>query len=139
MLEDFISSINNREIALGIWLLIIFLGCLLSKSIRPSLICLLQATFDIRMVSLALLFAANISLIIWGLSCIQIWQTDQLFPTSMWFSFTGLSLVFRVFTIKENDNYFVSVFKDAWKIAIAFEFIHGNRLKISAFTFDCGF
>ena len=61
---------------------------------------------------------------------IQIWQVDQLFPTLMWFFFTGLTLVFRVFTINENDNYFVSVFRDSWKIAIIFEFI----VVLSAFS-----
>lgn len=117
------SIFNNREIAIGIWLLIaiIFIGS--KQAVRASFLNVLIAFFNKHIVIPILLMVGYISLVVIGLQKLGFWDIGQLKNTIIWgLSYAGTSM-FRISNIENEEHYFRNSFKDQLKIIAAFEFI----------------
>ena len=114
---------SNRQIATGIWLLIALLACFSSKNIRSSIIGVLKALLQPK---LLLLFAStipNVSVLCCVFSTLGLWSPDQLPETALWTVLSGFSLIGRTLSAKDNQGYFNRLFLDCFKITVVFEFL----------------
>ena len=117
------SIFNNREIALGIWLLIavIFIGS--KQAVRASFLNVLKVFLNKHIVIPILLMGGYISLVVIGLQRLGFWDVGQLKNTIFWgLSYAGTSM-FRISKIENEEHYFRNSVKDQLKIIAAFEFI----------------
>ena len=117
------ESFNNREIATGIWLFLVFFLCLFLKDIRSSIWNILKTFVQRKLLILFGSLAANIAGLCWLLSCIGLWTPEQFASTILWFFLSGLVLTGRIFSVKEDENYFKNLFWDNFKVVCIFEFL----------------
>ena len=116
---------NNREIAVGIWLLVVTLLALLSKSIRKifleSFPRLCKLFFN-RWILIPLGLAAGyIVLVILVLQKTGFWNSGLLKNTILWCISVPVVLMFRIST--QDENSFWNAVKDNFRATAALEFV----------------
>ena len=114
---------NNREIALGIWLLIGAGFALYYKPVRDGVRAVLTALFRRPIVRLMLIIIAYVVLTVALLSWLGLWDVSQLKNTILWTLGVALASAFKLNTISEDENFFRETAKDQLKIITIFEFI----------------
>ena len=121
---------NNREIATIIWAFIA-IGLILTKSeIRKSLKDLLQSFFNVKIqISIFGMFAYT-TMIVYLLYIINLWNTDLLKDTIVWFCFSGIVMCFNMITSSGKDNLYRKIVLENIKLVIILEFI------INTYTFS---
>ena len=103
---------NNREIALILWLAVIFLAVLLAK-LRKSLIPKVKILASKMFLIIFSLIGAYLFGIILLLKNLEVWQTSNLKDVLFWLFTVGLILVFKIQRIfqrhfpfsSQMDNY----------------------------------
>lgn len=118
-----IAQLNNRETAIGIWLLCIFLLCLMSKKLREPVWEVLKAIFDLRLVVFFGSVGALVIAICLALKNVGLWGSDQSAATFLWFAFSGTITAGKALQVQEDEEFFKKLFWDSIKVAGAFEFI----------------
>ena len=116
---------NNREIAIGIWLFVVTLLALLSKSIRKIFLesfpkfCKL---FFSRWILIPLGLAAGyIVLVVFILQKIEFWNSGLLKNTILWCISVPAVLMFRI--LPQDENSFWNAIKDNFRVTVALEFV----------------
>ena len=116
---------NNREIAVGIWLFVVTLLALLSKSIRKILLESLpkfcKLFFSIWILIPLGLAAGYIVLVVFGLQKIGFWNSGLLKNTILWCISVPVVLMFRIST--QDENSFWNAVKDNFRVTAALEFV----------------
>jgi len=112
---------NNREIALILWLAVIFLALLLSK-LRKSLIPIVKILTSKMFLIIFSLIGAYLFGIILLLINLEVWQTSNLKDVLFWLFTVGLILVFKINDAK-SSAYFKGIFLSAVKWTIILEFV----------------
>lgn len=114
---------NNREIALGIWTLIVIILAVLKEDIRASFHHVWQAFFHpVILTPLGLLFA-YIGIVVYGLSEVGLWDFSQLKNTILWCISVAAVSFFRITEVAEDHYYFRNAIKDNFKIIALVEFV----------------
>jgi hypothetical protein len=114
---------NNREIATGIWLIIILILILLKGNIRKSLIkSLIESFFQLKILIIIFLIFTYVTVIISLLYFINFWDFTLL-KDSIIFCFTAIVMSFNYATSNNNENLFRKIIVDSAKLIIIFEFI----------------
>ena len=116
---------NNREIAVGIWLLVVTLLALLSKSIRKifleSFPKLCKLFFN-RWILIPLGLAAGyIVLVVLVLQKTGFWNSELLKNTILWCISVPVVLMFRIST--QDENSFWNAVKDNFRVTATLEFV----------------
>jgi len=114
---------NNREIASGIWLLIVLGFCFGRSEVRSSLVSIVKAFLEKKILLITVSFAVNASVICWLLKKWNIWQANQLPATVLWTVFSMFPLISGAFNAQERDGHFRQLFFNSLKITAAFEFV----------------
>ena len=115
---------NDREIAIGIWILIFSVCAVSNNSKRAAIPGLLKSFFcSLKiLVSLALMIGC-IALIVFGLSSANFWDMSQLKNTIFW----GLTVAFVSMShlprMTEDSRYFRNAVKDSFKLVVILEFV----------------
>ena len=122
---------NNREIALILWLAVIFLAVLLAK-LRKSLVPKVKILASKMFLIIFSLIGAYLFGIILLLKNLEVWQTSNLKDVLFWLFTVGLILVFKINDAKGNA-YFKGIFLSAVKWTIILEFAV-NLYSFSLFT-----
>lgn len=117
------ATFSNRQIATGIWLFIALLLCLLSKNIRSSIIDVLKALAQLKLVLLLGTTIPNVGVLCWLFSTLGLWSPDQLPATVLWTVLSGFSLIGRTLSTKDDHGYFKRLLLDCFKITVVFEFL----------------
>lgn len=117
------NTINNREIATGIWLIIIFIFVLTKINFRKSLISLLKSFFKIKIITFFIIITAYTSFIVIILYIFNFWNLSLLKDTIIWFCFIGIVISINSITSEDYDNLFKKIIIDNIKLVIIFEFI----------------
>lgn len=114
---------NNREIAIGIWLVIfiVFVGA--NRSLRFSSYDIFKPLFNRYIVFPFVLLVGYIFLIVIILYRLGAWDIGQLKNTILWSLSYALTSMFRISKIESEEHYFRNSIKDQLKIVAAFEFI----------------
>ena len=117
------TNFNDREIAIGIWLLFAVILCLFRKEVRSGIWSILKTVVQIKLLILFGSLAFNTVALCWLFSQLGLWASDQLIPAILWYFFSGLVLTCRSLSVKEDERYFRSLLWDNLRIIEIFEFI----------------
>ena len=122
-----LDILNNREIAIGIWLFIAIVLASFSKSIRKIFnesfprLCKL---FFSRWILIPLGFAAGyIVLVVLGLQKIGFWNSGLLKNTIFWCLSVPVVSMFRISETTGDKSYFQNAIKDIFKVVFILEFL----------------
>ncbi|MEJ2035862.1 MAG: hypothetical protein P8X69_07225, partial [Maritimibacter sp.] len=109
-----LKQLNNREIAVGVWLLVSLIAMLWSISLRRGLIDVLKSLLSPKLILLFGSFAVYVAFLVWLLSLVGLWTFDQLTATVLWYFLSGVGLLSGVFSITEGDQHFRKLFRGAF-------------------------
>ena len=121
---------NNREIAIAIWLLVIFILMLFNWDIRKSLLEVIKAFFKIKILYSIFLMIAYTTGIVFVLYQINFWNISLLKDTVVWFCFTGILMSFNLVTSDTGQNLFRKIIVCNIKLVIIIEFL------VNTYTFS---
>ncbi len=120
---------NNREIAIGIWVIIVLAIVLISKSLRQPLLQFLRTAIPILFCRkfvvfycvfiVFLLFAVDI------LKWATFWDNSMLKDMIFWVVFVELPLFTKAIEKAKDNRFFSSLVKDNLKFIVLFEFFVG--------------
>lgn len=119
---------NNREIAIGFWLLAISAYVLLSSKmvqVRSSFRHLLSAFFVKQIMSVLGLMVAYMMLVVYFLSEIDLWNTEQIKNTIFWCVSVGFMSLFKIESIKKDKSFFKHSVLDNLKLLAILQFVVG--------------
>ena len=114
---------NNREIAIAVWILVIFIILLFIRGIRKSLKDLVKVLFHRKILILVLSIIVHTVGITFVLYLLNFWNISLLKDTILWLCFSGIVICFRYVSSKENENLLRNIIIDNIKIVIIIEFI----------------
>lgn len=120
---DITNTLNNRQIATGIWLLLVVLVVLPIKSIRTSLFEVLRAASNRKLVIFFGSFALWVGFLAWGFKLLGLWGYDQTLATLFWIAITGFPLLGRSLNAVEYNRYWYRILRDNFRILGFFEFL----------------
>ncbi len=121
--------LNNREIAIGIWLLATFIISLSKRNIRSSLQNFLGAFFSKTSVFILLLMIAYLSSIVFALKLFSLWNIYLLKDTIIWFVFVGAPISYSIFASHDNEKVFSGFLIDNLRFTVLVEFL------VNSYTF----
>ena len=122
MAVDFFKELNNRELAIAIWLVIGLIWSLTNANIRKSLFQVVKAFFAWKLTLLYMMMLIYISSIVMAMSAIGVWKQNNLPLTILWAVFVAFVMLFN-FQKASKPNYFRSSLKDNLKALVILEFI----------------
>lgn len=121
-MNNVFNIFSTREIALTIWFLIFLIYVSLGKSVRDSVVGVIKAFLNKKLVLAFSTMLIYILLVILILSYIRFWDMSLLKDTIIWILFSGIVLFFNINKVK-HVNYFSKLIKDNIKIIVIFEFL----------------
>lgn len=90
-MEGFVQTFDNREIAMGVWLLVLIMWAGRKSEVRLALFNLIKAALAKQLVIAFIIFTSYFFLLVVVLSIAQIWTKSQLKITLFWFFSAGLA------------------------------------------------
>lgn len=116
------QKLNNREIAVAIWILIAIIWVLSQPKIREALIQVIKAFFAWKLVISYVLMFTYITLIIIPINAVGLWKLAHLPVTTLWVLCVAFVMLFEF--LKANDqNFFKNSIKNNLKALVILEFI----------------
>ena len=125
-----LNEFNNREIAILIWLLIFFILIFTDSKVRISLLSLIRAFLEKKILVLFVAMLFYIYLTIMILNRVSFWDMSALKDTIFWLLGTAMATFFETNKALQDNNYFKKVIIDSIKFVILIEFI------INLYTFN---
>lgn len=119
-ISDFL---NNREIAILIWLLIIFLWMLTQSSIRSAFIEVLKSLFAKKILLIAIFMSIYIFLMVLAFERIGFWDITVLKDTVFWVFGVAFIMFINLNNAANDAKYFRKAIIDSIKIVIVLEFV----------------
>lgn len=129
----FSEIFNNREVASGIWLIIIFFFMLIKSEIRKSLVSVFKAFFKIKILVHFFLMIVYLGLCILLLEYFNFWTIILLKDAIFWFLLTALVLTSNAITNNGKDKIFKSIFIKSIQVIVVIQFI-ANSYTFSLIT-----
>lgn len=114
---------SNRELSVGIWTFAFILWASISKEVRKSFSKVIEPVLNRKILIIFSSLSIYVSLCVYGLSILGVWNNSQIKNTLIWFLFVGAVALFGVSKIRSKDDYFISSFKEQFKLIIIIEFI----------------
>lgn len=114
---------SARETALGIWIVLFIIVISFLKSIRFSLIQLINSITDKKNL---LLIIISIIYVVCGVIALyngHFWISSDLKDCILWFFFSAMPTIFNSIDIKDRNKYFLDTLKDIFKFTVIIEFI----------------
>jgi hypothetical protein len=120
-MNTLIQQFTNRELALITWLFIFLILLLFLKPFRNFIKSIIDILFKKDFLIIYFLFFGYLSLIVYILSLIGLWDLSHIIDLIFWIVGVGLLLVFS--GIKHEDGYFRKVLLESLKYTLIVEFI----------------
>lgn len=115
--------LNNREIATGIWLLILLAYVMRFKDVRGSLNNLFKSFF-VRGIQIPLFIMFCYSMgAIWALNEIGLWDNNQIKNIIFWFCGVALISFMNIHKESKNQSCFTNILKGHLKLIVIIQFI----------------
>ncbi|MDF1670610.1 MAG: hypothetical protein P1U83_13445 [Roseovarius sp.] len=121
--KTFTDTFNNRELAIGIWMSLGFVVCMMHSKIRPSLWGVFASLLNRKLLVLFGVFALNVAALCIIYQAFGLWTREQLPATVLWYFLSGCALLARALSAKEDEGYFRKLIRDSIGVALLFEFI----------------
>lgn len=125
--------LNNREIAIALWLLAISIYISSSSKmaeVRVAFKGVLSAFFVRQIVNVLCLMIGYMAIVIYWLSELGLWNGEQLKNTVFWCASVGFMSLFKLEQIKKDKNFFKHSVIDNLKLLAILQFI------VSVYTFS---
>jgi hypothetical protein len=123
IVERLFQIFNNRELALIFWVIVLILASLLSKKVRPSILAVIRAFFEIRIIGVQFSAYCYSTLVIYIFHLIGLWNFSMLKDTIIWMIITSFFIILKTSTTKNKDKHFKELFFDSIKLIIVVEFL----------------
>jgi hypothetical protein len=120
--------LNNREIAIAIWLIVIAAYICFSEKMIEVRVALKNLAFVFRSRPLLIIFSAAVMyafFMVYLLLVLDIWNIDQLKNTVFWFFSVGLLSVYNLEKIKADPNFFKNSVIGNVKLLAILQFVIG--------------
>lgn len=120
--------LNNREIAIALWLVAISVYIFSSSkmaTVRNSLKGVLAAFFVRQIMSVLCLMVAYMVIVIYWLYKLDLWSFEQLKNTIFWCVSVGFMSLFRLEKVKKYKSFFKNSVLDNLKLLAVLQFILG--------------
>lgn len=114
---------NNRELAIGFWIIIFIIFALSMSSVRKQFSSLIKTMFNRKLILWYISMFLYVLGIVFVLFQIGFWKVSLLKETIFWFLFVGILLSFRAVDKAKDSQYFVNIIKDNIKVLIVVQFI----------------
>ena len=124
------EAFNNREIAIGLWIILGLLFCISRAGLRSSLWSVAKTLFAPNLLLFFGIVAVNVVVLCWLLAEAGLRSKSQVPPTVLWFVMGGCVFAGRALRSKEDDQYFHNLFRGSLRLGGIFEFI------VVAYTFS---
>lgn len=127
-LRGCVDIFNNREIAIGFWLLAISIYVFLSPKmvkVRSSFRLLLSMLFVKQILSVFSLIVLYMAFVIYFLSEIDLWNAEQIKNTIFWCVSVGFMSLFKIESIKTDKSFFKNSVIDNLKLLAILQFVVG--------------
>lgn len=119
----FINTLNGREKAVIVWLLIFLFLALSQKNIRNSMLGVLKAFFQKKIITVFLAMFVYVFFIILLFSKLQIWNVSLTKDTIFWILGSAFVLLMNVNNATQDDHHFKKILLDNLKLILVLEFI----------------
>jgi hypothetical protein len=121
---------STREIATGVWFLVILVYLIANKSTRKNIVSILKIVFGKQLGSLLLfILIYNMALTVIISKYLPVWKTIYLKDVVLWLATSGIFMAFNACDKKADEHYIWQCLRKNIGIAVAFEFI------VHTFTF----
>lgn len=114
---------NNRELALGIWLIIVFVVILFTKAGKDFLKNTLPILFCKNFVIFYLVMSAVLVSGVWLLYNIKFWDWSMLKDTILWVFFVEIPVCAKAIQEAKNERFFFKIIKESVQIIVVIEFV----------------
>lgn len=121
-MNNLFNIFSTREVALIIWFLVFLIFVSRTKDVRHSIVGVIKAFFDRKLIVAFNTLLLYILFIIFILSYIGFWDISLLKDTVLWLLFSGIVLFMNINKV-EDVNYFSKLIKDNIKIIAIWEFL----------------
>lgn len=125
-MKELVASFSNREIAMSVWIGIIFVVSLVYKPLHPAFRKFFKTAVPILLCKKFLVFyAVFISYLIWALRLLKIlnvWDYNYIKDTVFWVLFVELPLFMKAIETREGNFFFSKLIKENLKVIVVFEF-----------------
>lgn len=122
---NFIDTFNNRERAIGIWLLVFLVWVCTKKEVRNSIASLLKTMFLTKVSVVFIGTLVYTAAVVFLLSKVSIWQPLLIKDTIFWVIGTGFVLLLNINKATQDTGYFKKVTLDSLRLMIVLEFVLG--------------
>ena len=122
-MESLINIFNNREKALIVWILIVLVCIIVSKSLRPPFLTVLKALFARKIATAMLAMLVYISLVVFAAYKLHYWDISLLKDTIIWGLGTAFIMFMHYDKVNTERKYFKKVLLDNVKFVVLLEFI----------------
>lgn len=119
---------NNREVAIGFWLLVISVYVLLSPQmgeVRSSFRQVLSAFFVRKIMLMLGLMVAYMMFVVYCLYGLDLWNAEQIKNTIFWCVSVGFMSLFKIESAREDKSFFKHSVLDNLKLLAILQFVVG--------------
>jgi hypothetical protein len=114
--------IDNREIAILVWLFIFLMWSLTQRNIRASFVSLIKAFFQKAVILLTIILVIYVIAIVYAFYHYKYWDLSYLSDTVVWFFGVAFVMLMNVNHAGE-DGYFKKITIESIKLVVILEFV----------------
>jgi hypothetical protein len=118
-----LNLLNNRQIALVIWLGIFILWILWRQDMRSSIRAVASTLFEPIVLLIFLLIAIYTSLWLRFFQQVQLWNITFIADTMLWFFGTGCILLLNITNVERDQFYFKNIVRETLAFTVIIEFL----------------
>ena len=116
---------NNREIAIGLWVIVAVILLLFTKAARQFLKTALPILFCKKFVVFYIVFLSYLAVVLYVLNWAEWWDFELLKDTIFWVLFVELPLFTKAIEKADGTHFFRKLLKDNIAISVIIEFFVG--------------
>lgn len=120
---NFINDFDNRQIALILWIFLIFFWVIKNKNLRDTVKALIKTFLSKPILMSIFSMVGYILLIVFFLYRVHIWDNSQLNATLIWGATSAFSMFFKLNKINEDKMFFKKAIIENFKLTVLIDFI----------------
>ena len=114
---------NNREIAIGIWVMLVAIISIFTKPVKKFLKSVFPILFCRKFVVFYIVFLLHLCLVTYFLYAVGFWSVALLKDTIFWVLCVELPLFVKTIEKAKDNHFFVKLIKDNITISVIIEFV----------------
>jgi hypothetical protein len=118
-----LEALNNRELAILFWILIVFVGLLFQSETRRSLAAILKDFLTWKILASVSTMVLYVIFVVMLFNRIGLWSPNLLKDTIVWLLGTGFVLLLNISKVGEDEQYFRKALRNNITLLLVLEFI----------------